>query len=92
MANCALLVLSHVRQYIDTIIREPKVYSVASNKLFDIVKEGCRSVLMPAKLFFFESVVSQFNRFLVRYQTDRRMVPSTVGIWMDCSGQSVKGL
>ena len=30
---------------------------------------------MPAKLFFFESVVSQFNRFLVRYQTDRPMGP-----------------
>jgi len=67
--NRALLVLSHVQQYIHTIILEPL------NKLFDIVKEGCRSVLMPAKLFFFESVVSQFNRFLVCYQTDRPVVP-----------------
>ena len=75
VANRALLVLSHVQQYIDTIIREPKVYTVLSNKSFDIIKEGCQTVLRPAKLFFFESVVSQFNRFLVQYQTDRPIVP-----------------
>ena len=90
VANRAQLVLRHVQQYIDTIIREPKLYTVPSNKSFDIVKEGCQSVLMPAKLFFFESVASQSNRFLVLYQTDRPMVPSTVGICTTGSGESAK--
>ena len=75
VANRALLVLGNVTEYVDTITRQPKLYTVPNNKSFDTVKEGCKCPLMPAKLMVFESVAHQFDEFLVRYQTDRPMVP-----------------
>ena len=75
VANRALLVLGNVNAYVDTIIRQPKAYTVPSNKSFDTVKEGCKCALMVAKLMVFESVARQFEEFLVRYQTDRPTVP-----------------
>ena len=79
VASRALLVLGHVRKYVDTITKYPKKYNVPDGKAFTTVKSGCADSLMPARLMFFESVARQFDQFLVRYQTDKPMVPFLCG-------------
>ena len=79
MASRALLVLGHVRKYVDTITKHPKKYNVPDGKAFMTVKSGCADSLMSARLTFFESVARQFDQFLVRYQTDKPMVPFLCG-------------
>ncbi|KAI0211438.1 hypothetical protein LSAT2_003733 [Lamellibrachia satsuma] len=79
VASHALLVLGHVRKYVDTIAKYPKKYNVPNGKAFTTVKPGCADSLMPARLMFFESVVRQFDQFLVRYQADKPMVPFLCG-------------
>ena len=75
----ALLVLGHVRKYVDTITKHPKKYNVPDGKAFMTVKSDCADSLMSAHLMFFESVARQFDQFLVRYQTDKPMVPFLCG-------------
>ena len=79
VASRALLVLGHVRKYVDTITKYPKKYNVPGGKAFTTVKSGCADSLMHARLMFFESVARQFDQFLVRYQTDKPMVPFLCG-------------
>ena len=79
VASRVLLVLGHVRKYVDTITKHPKKYNVPDGKAFMTVKSGCADSLMPARLMFFESVARQFDQFLVRYQTDKPMVPFLCG-------------
>ena len=61
----------------DTITKYPKKYNVPNEKAFTTVKSGC--AVMPAHLMFFELVARQFDQFLVRYQTDKPMVPFLCG-------------
>ena len=66
VAARALIILPHLKKYVDTIQQNPKTYAVPTSKSFTIVKSGCTDVLMPAWLMFFESVAHQFESFLVR--------------------------
>ena len=58
VAARALVILPHLKKYVDTIQQNPKTYAVPTSKSFTIVKSGCTDVLMPARLMFFESGAS----------------------------------
>ena len=51
----------------------------ADSKSFSTVKAGCADRLMSARLMYFESMARQFDEFLVRYQTDKPVVPFLCG-------------
>lgn len=46
---------------------------------FLIMQQGCKDPLLKLKLLFFVSVAKQFEAFLVRYQTDKPMIPHLCG-------------
>ena len=56
MASRVLLVLGHVRKYVDAITKYPKKYNIPDGKAFTTVKSGYADSLMPARLIFSESV------------------------------------
>lgn len=43
------------------------------------MQQGCKDPLLKLKLLFFVSVAKQFEAFLVRYQTDKPMIPHLCG-------------
>ena len=75
VAARALVMLPHLKMYISVIEKNPKTYAVPTSKSFATVKLACRDAFMPARLMFFESVARQFEMFLVRYQSDKPLVP-----------------
>ena len=79
VAARALLMIAPLKKYIPTIIKHPKKYTVPDSKSFSTVKAGCADRLMPARLMYFESMARQFDEFLVRYQTDKPVVPFLCG-------------
>ena len=76
VANRALDILQSVMLYVEGSVQE-KI--APKHKTFFTVKEGCEDPLTKAKLLFFVSVTRQFERFLVRYQTDKPMIPHLSG-------------
>ena len=76
VANRALDILQSVMLYVEGSVQE-KI--APKHKTFYTVKEGCKDPLTKAKLLFLVSVARQFERFLVRYQTDMPMVPHLSG-------------
>ena len=76
VANRALDILQSVMLYVEVSVQE-KI--APKHKTFYTVKEGCEDPLTKAKLLFFGSVARQFEKFLVRYQTEKPMVPHLSG-------------
>ena len=76
VANRALDILQSVMLYVEGSVQE-KI--APKHKTFYTLKEGCEDPLTKAKLLFFVSVTRQFERFLVRYQTDKPMIPHLSG-------------
>lgn len=73
----ALLLLPQIRKYITACAAGTCVKP--KNRSFEVVQECCSDKLITAKLTFCLSVSKQIEPFLVRYQTDKPMVPFLSG-------------
>lgn len=73
VAERALKIWDNVLNYVDAVLsgklKNPK------NKSFEILKISASDLLMPAKIACFQSVASIFQVFLLKYQTDKPMLP-----------------
>lgn len=76
MASRAIDILHYVQLYIEGLIKEE---SAPKHTTFLIMQQGCKDRLLKLKLLFFVSVAKQFEAFLVRYQTDKPMIPHLCG-------------
>ena len=76
VASRAIDVLHSVELYIKGSIKEK---CAPKHTTFLTVKHGCEDPLLKSKLLFFVSVAKQFETFLVRYQTDKPMIPHLSG-------------
>lgn len=76
MASRAIDICHYVQLYIEGLITEK---SAPKHATFLIMQQGCKDPLLRLKLLFFVSVAKQFEAFLVRYQTDKPMIPHLFG-------------
>ena len=76
MASRAIDILHYVHLYVEGLIKEK---SAPKHTTFLIMQQGCKDLLLKFKLLFFVSVAEQFEAFLVRYQTDKPMIPHLCG-------------
>ena len=76
VASRAIDILHYVQLYIEGLIKEK---SAPKHTTFLIMQQGCKDLLLKLKLLFFVSVAKQFEAFLVRYQTDKPMIPHLCG-------------
>ena len=82
----ALELLPNMKAFVKA--AQKKAIPDPKTKTFDTVKEACVDLLLPVKLLFAITVAKQVEPFLVKYQSDKPMLPFLVSDLV----QMLKGL
>lgn len=75
VAKKAIELLPHLKTYVETVIKNPKKYTVPKTQSFEQVKDAVQDHLTLVKLQFFVSLAEEFLPFLSKYQTDEPVLP-----------------
>ena len=75
VAKKAIDVFPPMVTYVETILKNPKKYTVPKTQAFEQVKKAVQDPLTLVKLHFFVSLAEEFLPFLSKYQTDDPVLP-----------------